>query len=383
MLYHRHPRLQMLRLAAALLAVLMLLSIFSLTAAPVEAASNQDKLTDIQKQLEAVRSDRKQLTGQKDTLTGSLALLEERTKEQRAIYEAALEQKEMALMVLEMNQQAAVAAQQSYQEKVDEYEERVAQMYAWNRQSIIGMLLSAESLQGFFTTLRFMKMVTEADEEALEELEAASILATQLADDAEIQLEEMLLLLKEADDAMQEIRSQASMTKAELNKVSYSLEITRQKEAQLGAAASKPPAATAPSGALYVGTAAFIWPIPGHFNITSHFGYRAKYGRYHYGTDISAATGTSVVAMANGTVTFASSGWNDGYGTVIYVDHGNGYQTRYAHLSRLNVRMGQAVKSGQVIGYSGNTGNSSGPHLHFEIRLNGTPNNPMNYFRKK
>lgn len=388
MQYHCFSNRQTSRVLAALLAFFLLLSFISLGPSGVSAASasSKEKLSEIQKQLDDVRSSRKQLTGEKDKLTGDLAYLEQRSKEQRSIYEDALEQKEAALMVLEMNQAASIQAQLDYEDKMEEYEERVAQMYAWNRQSMIGMLLTSDSLQGFFTTLRFMKLVTEADERALLELEEASVLAEQLAGDAELQYEEMVELVREADQAMNAIRQQASMTREELNKVSGSLEISRQKEAQLNrdaAEASKPPAAPASQTvSTYVGTAGFIWPIPGHHNITSHFGYRAKYGRFHYGTDVSAPRGTKIVAMARGVVTFASSGWNDGYGTVVMIDHGNGYQTRYAHLSSLNCRMGQSVTSGQVIGYSGNTGNSSGPHLHFEIRINGTPHNPMNYFKR-
>lgn len=391
MQYHHLSNRRMFRVLAALLAVLAVLLFFPQTPSGILAASgnSQDKLKEIQKQLESVRSSRQQMSGQKDKLSGELAYLEQRSQEQRCLYDSALEQKEAALMVLEMNQAASDQAQLDYENKLEEYQERVAQMYAWNRQSLIGMLLSADSLQGFFTTLRFMKLVTEADEQALVELEEASVLADQLAYDAEIQYEEMLELVREADQAMQAIKQQASMTREELNKISSSLEITRQKEAQLNRdlqaakeAASRPPTPPAQTVAAHVGTAGFIWPIPGQHGISSHFGYRARYGRFHYGTDVMAPRGTKVVAMANGVVTFASSGWNDGYGTVVMVDHGNGYQTRYAHLSGLNCRMGQAVSSGQVIGYSGNSGNSTGPHLQFEIRMNGTPHNPMNYFRK-
>ncbi len=388
MQYHRFSNRGIFRVLASLLAVLSILSFVLLMPSYASAASgsSQNQLAEIQKQLDSVRSNRKQLAGEKDKLSGDLAYLEQRSEEQRALYDTALEQKEAALMVLEMNQAACVQAQHDYENKMEEYEERVAQMYAWNRQSMISMLLTSDSLQGFFTTLRFMKLVTEADEQALLELEEASVLAEQLSSDAKLQYEEMAALVREADEAMNAIRQQVSMTREELNRVSNSLEISRQKEAQLNRdaqAASKPaaPAATQTVSA-HVGTAGFIWPIPGQHYISSHFGYRPQFGRYHYGTDIAAPQGTKIVAMANGVVTYASSGWNDGYGTVVMIDHNNGYQTRYAHLSGLNCRIGQSVSAGQVIGYSGNTGNSTGPHLHFEIRVNGTPHNPMNYFKK-
>ncbi len=120
---------------------------------------------------------------------------------------------------------------------------------------------------------------------------------------------------------------------------------------------------------------AFDWPVKGR--ISSPFG--PRWGRMHNGLDIAVGTGTSVRAAADGRVTFA--GWNGGYGYLVILDHGNGIETRYAHNSRLNVKVGQRVDRGQVICFSGNTGVSTGPHLHFEIRYRNKPVNPQTYLR--
>lgn len=100
------------------------------------------------------------------------------------------------------------------------------------------------------------------------------------------------------------------------------------------------------------------------------------YGPGHLGIDISAPEGSNVYAAGAGVVTMAQGGYNYGYGNVIQIDHGNGYVTVYAHLSQINVSLCQAVGQGTLIGYSGNTGNSFGAHLHFEIRVGGTNINP-------
>lgn len=118
----------------------------------------------------------------------------------------------------------------------------------------------------------------------------------------------------------------------------------------------------------------FIWPVSGG-RISSHFG--PRWGGFHEGLDIAVPTGTPVRASKEGYVTF--SGWNGGYGNAIDIDHGGGVVTRYAHNSRLLVSRGSFVYQGQVIAYSGNTGRSTGPHLHFEIRLNNRPVNPIRY----
>ena len=267
-------------------------------------------LAEIQKDLKEVRAKKGQLADKKTKLTGDLAYLEKRSEAQRAVYEDALQQKEVALMLLEMNQEAAEIAQADYEEKLGQYEERVARMYAWNRLSLTEMLLSSRSLQGFFTTLRFMKMVAESDEQALADLEEASILARQLEEEADDQYTEMIALVKEAEVAMQAIRDQEHQTAAELKQVSSNLEISRQKEAQLArdAQQSSTPSTPRPSAnTSWVGTGPFIWPLPDASYVTSVFGWRAKYGRYHYGTDVAASTGTRIVAMADGVVTYA--GW--------------------------------------------------------------------------
>ncbi len=118
----------------------------------------------------------------------------------------------------------------------------------------------------------------------------------------------------------------------------------------------------------------FVWPVSGG-RISSHFG--PRWGGFHEGLDIAVPTGTPVRASKEGWVTF--SGWNGGYGNVIDIDHGGQVVTRYAHNSRLLVSRGSFVHQGQVIAYSGNTGTSTGPHLHFEIRLDGRPQNPIRY----
>lgn len=117
----------------------------------------------------------------------------------------------------------------------------------------------------------------------------------------------------------------------------------------------------------------FVKPVTGV--VTSRFG--ARWGSTHTGTDLGAPTGTAIKAAASGTVLF--SGWKGTLGKFIVVNHGNGIQTYYAHCSSLLVSAGDSVSAGQVIAKVGNTGRSTGPHLHFEIRLNGSALNPQSY----
>jgi len=119
--------------------------------------------------------------------------------------------------------------------------------------------------------------------------------------------------------------------------------------------------------------AGFIWPCDGV--VTSGFGMR--WGRMHEGIDIGCAYGAPNRAAAAGTVIYA--GWMSGYGNLVVVDHGNGLSTAYAHASSLAVSVGQSVAQGQTVSYVGSTGHSTGPHLHFEVRVNGVAVDPLAY----
>lgn len=126
------------------------------------------------------------------------------------------------------------------------------------------------------------------------------------------------------------------------------------------------------------GSGSFIWPVPYTHNITSEFGMR--WGRLHGGIDIAdgGVYGQPIVAADSGTVILAGN-QGDGYGNYVIIDHGNGYKTLYGHMSSVAAYTGQQVSQGEVIGYVGSTGNSTGPHLHFEIRVNDVQTDPLGY----
>ncbi len=127
----------------------------------------------------------------------------------------------------------------------------------------------------------------------------------------------------------------------------------------------------------------FKWPLPGHSRITSDYGMRfhptLKQNKLHTGVDIGAPNGTTIIAAESGTVIF--SGWNNAYGQMVIIDHGGGISSLYAHMSKIAVSDGKAVSQGATVGYVGSTGWSTGNHLHFEVRVNGSPVNPWTYLK--
>lgn len=153
----------------------------------------------------------------------------------------------------------------------------------------------------------------------------------------------------------------------ESERIVLSEEIVKEPVTQITYRGTKPPPPK-------IGTGTFQRPSNRGY-VTSEFGWR--WGRRHEGIDIGMPTGTSVRAADGGVVTY--TGYRSGYGYLVIIDHGANMETRYAHLSKILVKKGQRVYKDQQIALSGNTGTSTGPHLHFEIRKNGVPQNPRNY----
>jgi murein DD-endopeptidase MepM/ murein hydrolase activator NlpD len=151
-----------------------------------------------------------------------------------------------------------------------------------------------------------------------------------------------------------------------LHEVNALAAVSAQLSARIQSSSASGPPVQRSSGGL-------IWPVSGP--VTSPFGWR--WGRMHEGIDIAVPTGTPVVAAASGRVIYA--GWMGGYGNLVLIDHGGGLATAYGHNSGFAAGSGQSVSQAQVIAYAGSTGNSTGPHVHFEVRVNGSPVDPLGY----
>jgi murein DD-endopeptidase MepM/ murein hydrolase activator NlpD len=165
--------------------------------------------------------------------------------------------------------------------------------------------------------------------------------------------------------------------------------LLKQKQAEEEAARKAAEAAAKASGGTYNGGTStyvskgyFIWPTPSCYTVSSGYGYRIHpiFGteRFHSGIDISAGAGAQILAAASGTVSIAT--YSSSYGNYVMISHGGGNATLYAHMSSMLVSVGDTVSQGEVIGYVGSTGWATGPHLHFEIRINSALVDPMTYF---
>jgi murein DD-endopeptidase MepM/ murein hydrolase activator NlpD len=277
-------------------------------------------------------------------------------------------------------------------------EHRVRELYMAETPDALSFVLGTASFTDIIDNLELLGRIGRQDERIAERVkasrdgvadarrktraaraEAARIEAVAAA--ATSQQRSVVTQLVADRDALVEARRQKSTTLASIkeDKESVLEEIhaleqqsaalaERIRQAQQQSAGASVPGIVPPSGGGRLG-----WPVSGP--VTSGFG--PRWGRMHEGIDIAVPEGTPVRAAAAGTVIYA--GWLGGYGNLVVVDHGGGLSTAYAHNSSFAASVGQSVAAGEVVAYSGNTGNSSGPHVHFEVRVGGSAVDPLAY----
>ncbi|MDD3270766.1 MAG: peptidoglycan DD-metalloendopeptidase family protein [Syntrophomonadaceae bacterium] len=253
--------------------------------------------------------------------------------------------------------------------------------------SYLEVLLSAADIKDFLTRYDLLNMIVEQDVELIKAINKEKKELSLKKCDLEIKQKELVNIQanqmgqKEILDSQKEEKQKLlGSVRLEKKKQEQALNELERESRQLEAIIRQYQSGNTGSQA---GTGTFTWPAPGYTNITSPYGMRLhpilNERRLHTGMDIRAPMGATIVAADSGTVIFA--GWMSGYGQVIIVDHKNDLSTLYAHQSSFLVSKGANVSKGQAIGKVGSTGWSTGPHLHFEVRVKGTPTNPIGYVR--
>jgi murein DD-endopeptidase MepM/ murein hydrolase activator NlpD len=273
---------------------------------------------------------------------------------------------------------------------------RLVDVYEYGDLTYVNALISARSFSEFVERWEDLRLLIAANERTVRSRKAAEARVATI----EADLERTRMELEQEEAAQEQARSQLnSLADERRNLVELAAEHRRSVASQVAEIESLSAAEEAALEALILerereleaeqraagiaggvenpgGPGTFSWPVTG--TITSPFGWRSNpFGggpEFHQGLDIAAPTGTAVTAAASGTVIMAQ--WYGGYGNYILIDHGGGYSTGYGHLSAMYVSVGQAVQRGQAIGAVGSTGQSTGPHLHFEVRIAGKPVDP-------
>ena len=290
------------------------------------------------------------------------------------------------------------AAQARLQSREKVFYKRVRDIYINGRLSYLDVVIGSKDFSDFANRMEMLKRILQSDMDLIntiktEREEIASKKAKLEEDRAKVlelekvaQEKQNLINQKKAErqavlERAMNDRDTAERAYNELMASSASITaMLQQRAAERAAAAAAASQSGGGGGATWVqGTGQLATPV--NAPITSDFGWRIHpiYGtrRLHAGTDFGVDEGTPVHAADGGVV--VEAGWISGYGYTVIIDHGNGMSTLYAHNSDVAVSPGQTVSKGQVVSYSGNTGGSTGPHLHFEVRINGEPTDPMGY----
>ncbi|MFN6485042.1 MULTISPECIES: murein hydrolase activator EnvC family protein [unclassified Nostoc] len=340
----------------------------------------RDRLTNLQQQAQI------HLTGLKQNLQTTDSYLQE-SESRLQLATQRLQQLEADLDV----------AERSYQERQIATVARLRYLQRSPASAGWAVLLESENISDFFSRRHQLKLVFQADQKILVKLNAQANSINKQKTEVEQQKNEIGLireqLLAQKADYQTQAQSQSELIQRlnsdrlaleaaqnQLERESKNLEILiQQKVAEARATEEAQTKTNSRTNIIIRGTG--VMTYPSNAPTSSPFGWRIHpilgYRRFHAGLDFAASYGSTIRAADSGTVIFA--GWYGGYGRAVIINHGNGMTTLYGHTSELFVSEGQTVERGQAIAAVGSTGFSTGPHLHFEVRRNGTPVDPANY----
>jgi murein DD-endopeptidase MepM/ murein hydrolase activator NlpD len=383
------------RLAIVLAAVLVF-------AAPA-AGDNSGKISQLHQRIAAARAKEARLSAQITDITSAIRKLEARVgdvSQRLSVLERDLDlhrrRLEHLTELFALQSDRLAFLRREYARVVRELNVRMVDIYETRDPTLLDVILESNSLQDALDRIHYLEAIAQQDKHISKSVGAArdrvhdarertkrvrarvrsetQVIAvrTQQQRIARIELlaSQRGLAGKRARqrNALGSTREQKAVMIAEANALAAEdARIRAQLAAAQSARASSAATDATPS------SHGLIWPVSGP--VTSPFGYR--WGRLHAGIDIGVGYGTPIHAAASGTVVLA--GWTGGYGNYTCIDHGGGLATCYAHQSSYAVSAGAHVSQGQVIGYVGSTGHSFGAHLHFEVRINGTPVDPLGY----
>jgi murein DD-endopeptidase MepM/ murein hydrolase activator NlpD len=375
---------------------LALVLVCGLALAAPAAGDNSGKIADLQAKIAAARAHEAQLNAEIASVTREIRSLESRVgdvSQRLSILERDLELHQRRLDKLnalyKLQTDRLIFLKREYERVVQTLSRRMIDIYEAQDPTLVEVIINSDSFQEALDHIHYLdaiaaqdKRITAdvADAKAEMKITRATTKKTRAAvasatravavrtQQQRLVRDELLASRSRLSGARSSKRSALVATKAQEQEwVSEANALAAADARVRGQLAATQTADSSPSAS------GLIWPVSGP--VTSPFGYR--WGRLHAGIDIGVPYGTPIHAAASGRVVIA--GWEGGYGNYTCIDHGGGLATCYAHQSSFAVGAGASVSQGQVIGYVGNTGHSFGPHLHFEVRVNGTPVDPLGY----
>ena len=375
--------------AAALLPGLSGTDVFAVTQSQIDALEQQQE--ELQAKREEMEAGLAQLEGEHATLLEQKTALDEQNEVYRQEIELIQEQVDLYTSLVEQKAQEVELATQAESDQLATYRRHVRAMEENGSYTYLSLLFGSQSLGELLSNLDMIGEIMEADQRSYDEYVAARENSERIQSEYESMLTDLDAKQAELEDeqaALEEQITHAQQLIVELEaqietgREAYEAELAREAEleSQIQDMIAELERQEAANSITSTGT--YIWPLPG-YSPGSAYGWRIHpiWGdmRFHAGEDIGAPSGTPILAADSGVATVIPNNGN-GYGNYIMINHGGGRVTLYAHMSAFAVSNGATVTQGQVIGYVGSTGNSTGPPLHFEVRVNGATTDPKSYF---
>lgn len=344
-----------------------------------EQAELQKELAAQKKALQAAKTKEKELRTRVAELDAELVTMEKEMNSVEKKLSQAVDQIAVTTKELEKTQA-------EMEERMKLFQNRMREIYMNGEVSMMDVVFDSTSFSDFLIRYELWGRVMEVDKKMLQQIEADLAVIEEKKAALEEKKATLEALKKEKESSMENLENLKDQKAKFLEAAEENREQAQQLYDEMEAAdadIAKKIQALQPKGSgKYNGI--FTWPLPGHTSVSSDYVYRLhptlKVYKWHTGIDLPAPKGTKIIAAADGKVIF--SGWNNAYGNMVIIDHGDGLSSLYGHMSAITMKTtGQQVRAGDEVGKVGTTGYSTGNHLHFETRINGKHTSPWPYLK--
>lgn len=350
---------------------------------PATLAGNtsiQQQKSSVDEKLNSVQNQKNQVQKEVNRTKTNIREIENIQQAENLKYRQALETLKAINREIGIINKAFDDAKKDYEIQMTTFKKRLLAMYENSEDSIFDLIVKSDGMTDFFERVELMQLISRRDKEILEDLKQSKAdldykrqmkysLKSKQEKATQDKKQHLTVLISTRAEYYEKLRENKDMLDR-LDRLEDQL-IEQSKELEKRIKGLQ-------NNRKYTG-GTMRWPIPGQYSVSSPYGMRVhpilRRYKMHTGVDIHANSGDTIIAANTGTVILSSR--NGGYGLCVVIDHGGGISTLYAHCSKLLVRAGQEVKAGQTIAKAGSTGLSTGPHLHFEVRVNGKTVNPM------
>ncbi|MBE7015885.1 MAG: hypothetical protein E7417_03570 [Ruminococcaceae bacterium] len=346
-----------------------------------ELAENQKKAEQTEKDIKAKQAEVKTFSEESDKLDVQILALQDDIDSVQAV----INEKEAEIVT--KNAEIEVYKEEA-QKAYNKLKTRMKVIYENGVTSYLELLLEANGIADLFTRVAVVESIVKHDNSMIDNYNAQAAKVEEAKVLVEAERDEQVAAKAILDEKQSAIESKKAEKDQIINSLTNDIAKLKKLEAQMAQAEKQIQnqidsalKSSTQSAVVYKGSGKFQFPMASYTRMSSPYGYRihpiSKTKKLHTGIDYAAPLGTAIYAADDGVV--LTAGWVNGYGYTVSINHGSGYVTLYAHCSKLLVSSGQKVTRGQTIAKVGSTGNSTGNHLHFEVRVNGKTTNPAGY----